>query len=177
MSSDLDIPCYALLDCVHDLQASLAQLASPDFELLFNREAPGLSAEAVLHRIAQLHRLGLVSIDSAPEPTACRVGLTAAGGAVWEAHFRPDWASMVIDEQRFLGDGSALFELLSPSRAPLEAILPQVPAYAGRLALEELRPLEMYYWKRFPVGWRLSFVLPEADWCLACNGGEVNHEC
>ena len=85
MPIELDAPCQVLLDCVHDLKASLAQLVSPEFELL------------------------------------------------------------------------------SPSRAPLEAILLQVPAYAKRLVLEEIRPLEMFYWRHFPMGWRLSFVLPEED--------------
>lgn len=175
MLLELDPPCHVILDCVHDLQASVAQFLSPDFELLFNRVPQPLSAEEVLGCVARLHRLGLVSIEAAHEvidadrlaevckPAECRVGLTAAGGAAWEAHFRPDWARMVIDEQSFLDDGSVLFEFFSLSRAPLEEILRRVPAYAKRLVLEEVRPLEMYYWKHFPVGWRLSFVLPEGD--------------
>jgi len=57
----------------------------------------------------------------------------------------------------------AFYEFISPSRQPLEDIRQQIPAHAGDVALETVSPLDMNYWKHFPQGYRLSFILPEGD--------------
>ena len=93
-------------------------------------------------------------------------GLTAAGGAAWEAFAEPDWERFQTNQSgrirrgRF---GDRLVHVLAGSERVLNEVLLR-GQYGGTLVSHrirvrrgEIRPFRPTSWKVLPVGYRLSF--------------------
>jgi hypothetical protein len=103
-------------------------------------------------------------------------GLTALGGAVWEAFAVPDWARYIDISWGNPADGG---ELIGGSHDLVRLYLLTVHYFgyhvvAGSQRQEEIRPWHPTYWKLLPVGYRTRFDFTyektHVDW------GEIPHK-
>jgi len=97
-------------------------------------------------------------------------GLTAKGGAVWEAFARPEWDRYVGHTLEFAdpdGDNTEVHEIVATDRKRLrrymEAVAYEMPIEAGSEDYTDILPWQATYWKSLPVGVRCTFRVSKLD--------------
>lgn len=104
------------------------------------------------------------------------LGLTPAGGARWEALFRPDWSTFAF--LGWQGSDTEAWEVLGQTREAIESYLERCGMTPDRLVAppewEALAPYELTYWKTVPTGWCCRFfVRTEEAEAIECWSSRV----
>ena len=116
----------------------------------------------------------------------CVLGLTEAGGAAWEALFRPRWEAFVsaadslnMDGQEWHSIGAFNRQRLEAAAARLEAAANGIEGVTARLKISPAAAGEVVYWKK-TGGWRAILMdgsgAPLLDIDDDCGRWERFHE-
>jgi hypothetical protein len=171
---------YWLLDSAVELRHPLKSLASEDVELSHNRRSHGLGVAALTDLLHRLFEDGwlLAERRGGPPPLGAFVptrpeieaalageqciyyGLSAQGGARWEAVSKPDWERYVSAS---FGTSPNEGEIIAARRQSVERY-DSLPAYPSGVSVTDgsrrwdvLKPWPATYWKTLPAGHRLRF--------------------
>jgi hypothetical protein len=172
--NELDLSDLWLLEVVVELRLPICVLGHPELELALNRAHHGLADTEVAGRLHRLWLGGWIGLDAAlteaeilaqiarrragthsgPQPPS--YGLTAAGGAAWEARAHPVWDRYVRHELDF-DDGGELHEIEAAGAE-------QLAAYLAAVGLDgigvPIAPWPATYWKTLARGVRLEVQTP-----------------
>lgn len=174
-----DIVDWLLLDYLDLYRSPLASLAGEHVDQLFNKPHHRLTVDALAERLERLLSEGFVSLEYRSrkyEPSLGRlrlilkkgrqpgekvafIGLTKAGGEVWEKVFQPDWGKFhILEADATLADyvleaasesyAKELFSFYSKAYSPID----------GSIRRCMLNPWRATYWKTLPDGYRISFT-------------------
>jgi hypothetical protein len=182
----MDTNDYWLLDSVLEQKHALSLLGMESVEAIFDRPCHGMQRGMLIEKLALLFGQGLLVASSEERgeftPSADEIaqaldgtldfdyGLTAAGGAAWEAVSKPDWNRFVdgvfgedsedeIDSQRreragafCCADKAHLEKFMETIH--LRGIVPHVPS----IKWDEVSPWQALYWKQLPHAHRARFI-------------------
>lgn len=176
----MDAAEYWILDSVHEAWYPLALLVSPDIGLIYNRPTHGLAYEALVAVLERLFQRGDLAAELVErlvartpiQPTRAEIeaalagtlkmdyGLSASGGARWEAVTQPDW-----DRYLYAGFGTDPDEgeIITADRAIAARYLSILPLFTDMTPVPDsqtwdiLQPWSATYWKTRPVGHRVQF--------------------
>lgn len=170
---------YWLLETVAELRLPLRRLVCPHLPEALNKAHHGLDRETLattLHAFAERGWIGFqrADLDSVERIHAALVwsddrstwgegptyGLTAAGGAAWEAFARPDWSRYVDWSYGIEDDGLKRHEVACSDPDRLRrAVAPHLPdgLEEGPTFVVE-RPFAVTYWRSLPEGHRVTFA-------------------
>lgn len=188
---------YWLLETVVQGRVPLCWLDWEQLEEAINKQGHGMSRPVLVDTLNRLFADGLIEastrdddelrftldeqqIETAlderqtPDQRETYYGLTAKGGAYWEAFAAPNWMKFIdagygMDEQE-----ETFGEIICADRDLLERYV-QGLHYADviidptTLAWGELRPWQATYWKQLPVGYKAMFQYWQhetEDWSL-----------
>ena len=150
MALELDAYERWLLEMVATLRYPVDVLGSEEIELHLNRPGHGRPFDEMVARVQRLAREGLVEVFG---PDDVYFGLTAAGGAAWEAFAAPAWDRYVWDE----ADEHDLW-ITSPVRERVELLLRCLfgddPGVRAEATWDSVAPWQATYWKELPRGIR-----------------------
>ena len=162
----MNINSYLLLDCVSELEASINQVISGNFEELFNLPSHNLSDEEVMDELDALYSKGLIYVkesggkESKVLPSKCSnkneyIGLTALGGQKWESFFNPDWNKFISIEVDEYSEKNPSVDIRCSDKNYLEEFLHKLKI--GDCKISEIRPWKANYWKTLEVGFICTF--------------------
>jgi len=152
-TSPLRGPILILADALFDGNVPAPALANRGFSERFGMDSHGLDDLALLRLIGEYVERGLLRVCGRADELLGRpdvIGLTAAGGAAWEAARRPDWSCYVDTVMRETDRGWRL-EVRSPSK---EAAQSYIDA-------SEAAPLHV---ARGKIRWRRAERAPLTPW-------------
>lgn len=172
---------YWLLNAVVEAEYALHWLVAENLEEMFNAPGHGLRRAELIAVLTRLFQAGdlfavererlvpvrtLVPTPQELEAALCgqldlTYGLTAHGGARWEAVSQPDWTHFVS-----VSYGSDDAELIGLDRQIVERYLawqhyhwPEMVVSAATIVWDVLTPWAATYWKQLPGGHRVRYKL------------------
>lgn len=177
---------YWLLEAVVEFPVGLSSLVHPQIEVFFNK--PGHNMErgtligALRNHFTRGHLIAFQENREPFVPTAselddalhhlppgeCRwsspcYGLTAKGGAMWEALAQPDWRRYLSYESSSDDDwNTQIGEVTCADRLFAQQYISGLPelgieVLAGPSDAERVAPWQATYWKTLPEGFRFHF--------------------
>ncbi|WP_426755958.1 hypothetical protein [Myxococcus sp. Y35] len=186
-AGDVDALDRWLLEVAMELPTPLHMLVAPNPHVALNMpDDPRLSRQELCERLSGLAERGLIRVYPFPsgfqelfsseeisraidawQPRSYFVyELTAAGGAVWEQHAKPDWSRYVNAGQEPSANDAPetwVIEAASPEAAEEEFRFHETLGDENQPVAESKRgealvPWQLNYWKTLPRGYRLRYV-------------------
>ncbi len=173
---------FWILGAVLEYRIDMPVLISAELAEALNRRPHGLSAVVIAQALAALFASKLIYAHPEDDdrrtffPDLAQVkrilrgargrkttyyGLTAKGGRQWEAFAAPDWDMYFDDSVTFKRGSPAAFQVIA-AREPVaekywELLLQAEPGIdAKAVTRKRLRPWHATYWKKLPVGYKIS---------------------
>ena len=184
---------YWLLEIVVEHEWSISGLIDNELELHLNKKGHGLTRASLLESLYRLLSSGLIyaknEVDgflSTYEQIECALneppggifpagvekytsyGLTAEGGAQWEAFAAPDWEKYIVEMSEGEDEGGyELQELICADKDWLEKYLEsfcfyhQIEVSLASVVWDYIAPWEITYWKQLDGAHILRFQAQE----------------
>lgn len=183
---------YWLLETVVEARIPLCWLDWASMEEALNKQGHGLDRPRLVYTLHQLFQSGLIEtyrvhdsdkhfipsrqqISAALSETHCPgqnptfYGLTAKGGAVWEAFAAPTWQQFIdMGYQPLEASTTEIGQGICTDRARLERYVDGL-SYTGitvdpsTMVWEELTPWQATYWKELPHGYQVTFSCQRSE--------------
>ena len=161
-----------LLDYLSEMPSGFGFFLSLDADSVFNRPHHGLTQKQLRIQVSNLIASGYITADIndpagdarsgrltdslAPDDT---LSLTAAGGAIWERYYKPNWKDYIADEFKLLENGKVEIKVGSISKATLARYLS--PIADENLQIMRIENWRATYWKSFAHGYVATFSIGE----------------